>query len=205
MAECVWRSRVTETKLSLSPQCPIPSFSGHWRAVKSSQVHLSKLPFANRWAANTSAERERGCIHTEIYTYPNATYIACAYTYSCMHLYECTHTHMSAQNSLHYKITNVLHFCVQALTMWESDLLVRVCSGCWCNQHSPKAGPSHRKSSASSAVTSCRCGKPRRGTGGVRFNFCGPWPDFFCAAVAAAITPCASLHCLSVGRLSPWV
>lgn len=100
------------------------------------------------------------------------------------------HTHMSAQTqSRHDKITNVLHCCVQALTMWESDLLVRVCSGCWCNQHSPKAGPSHRKSSASRVGTSCRCGKPRRGTGGVGFNFCVPWPDFVRVRGHHAVSP----------------
>lgn len=39
----------------------------------------------------------------------------------------------------HDKIKNVLRGRVQDLTMWESDLLFRVCSGCCCNQHIPKA------------------------------------------------------------------
>lgn len=41
------------------------------------------------------------------------------------------------KHSPHDKITNVLRGRVQDLTMWESDLLVRVCSGCCCNQRGP--------------------------------------------------------------------
>lgn len=104
------------------------------------------------------------------------------------------HTHTRVhKHSRHDKIINVLHCCVQDLTMWESDLLVRVCSGCCCNQHSPKAKPSHRKSSASSAATSCLCGKPRGEPG--EWDSISVAPDLIsCAAVAAAITPSASLH-----------
>lgn len=118
-----------------------------------------------------------------MHTHINILYIhiACANTYACMHLH--VEAHINAQtHTRHDNITNVLHCCVQDLTMWESDLLARVCSGCCCNQRSPKAWLSHRKSSASSAVTSCLRGK----------NLEGEQEEGDSIAVAPDLISCAS-------------
>ena len=140
----------------------------------------------NRWPANTLAGRQAGWKYTRRALHALIHMHACAFV--SKHTW--AHTYMNAQtHTRHDKITNVLHCCVQDLTMWESNLLVRVCSGCCCNQRSPKAWPSHRKSSASSAATSCLCGRNLEGEPGERDSIAVA-PDLIsCAAVAATVAP----------------
>ena len=152
----------------------------------------------NRWPANTLAGRQAGWKYTRRALHALIHMHACAF----MSKHTWAHTYMNAQtHTRHDKITNVLHCCVQDLTMWESDLLVRVCSGCCCNQRSPKAWLSHRKSSASSAATSCLCGRNLEG-GNRGSEIQSLWPlTWF--HVQPWQRP--SHRRLSVGRLSPWV
>ena len=65
----------------------------------------------------------------------------------------------------------------------------RVCSGCCCNQRSPKAWPSHRKSSASTTVTSCPSGESLGVEDWGRGIQTPPLTWFHAPAVAAIITP----------------
>lgn len=163
---------MSRSSLSLSPQCPPQSFSGHWRAVRARRLMCRSFLLQPDELRRHQEEEDWMLPHRNTYI----LYTACADAYSCVH----THTHTDDT------ITHVLHCCVQDLTMWESDLLVRVCSG-------PKAKLSHRKSSASSIVTSCLCGKPR-GEPGERDSISVAPDLILCAGAAATITPSAALR-----------
>lgn len=136
-------------------------------------VDLLKDALSNRQLPDTLAERR--IYERSIYVPTLHTHRMC---YMLIHIHACTFMSTRTSTRTHSgcdKITNALHCCVQDLTMWESDLLVRVCSGWSCNQHNPKAKPSRRKSSSASAVTSCLGGKPGGGTRGEsRIQFL--WP-----------------------------